>query len=169
MFFVSNLRAAWWAELTHWRTPAGRRYRTAPREATRPAAGSWAEWAALMPACLYCWCAGRQSRPAESAAHCRWNTGQDTQHASQIHWHTQTWYVNMNAARWSRALLHTHLRERTQSFVAVTECEVVVCCVAQVQNAPCGVFRDVPVLCYALNQMIFLTCKLHTDKGIASD
>lgn len=106
MFLFSKLRAVWWVELTmRWRTPAGRLYWTASREATRPAAGSWAEWPALEPACLYCWCAGRQSRPAESAAHCRWNTGQDTQQASQTP-HTLT-HADLICGHECKALEHT--------------------------------------------------------------
>lgn len=71
----------------------------------------------------------------------------------------------------SHALLHTDLRERTLYFVAGAECEGVVCCVGQVvQNAERhGAFRDVPVPCYTRSQILFLTCKLPTDKAIESD
>lgn len=60
----------------HWRWQRGLRCRIVLLVATPPAAGRWAGWAAWGPASLCCWSAGTPSRPAASAAHCSWNTGE---------------------------------------------------------------------------------------------
>lgn len=72
MFKDGWLRTLTW----HWRWQRGQHYQIVLLVATPPAAGRWAGWAAWGPASLCCWSAGTLSRPAASAAHCSWNTGQ---------------------------------------------------------------------------------------------